>query len=218
MSHSDVRGHDHEEETEQLGLVERGRRRELDGVTERLEQARGVLGCGDALRIGLGHRGRRRGAEPDAQPARVGADLVDVRARRWRRRVRVAGHRALDRVEHGGAVAHGPREHVALHEPGPRLTDLGTERDPTTGGLEPEEAARARGDADRSSAVARVADRHHARRHRRGRSRRSNLRCRGRCSTGCASGRTRRARWSASARTPVCSSCRPARTPRRAAS
>ena len=145
---------------------------------------------------------------PTAQRAGCGADLVEERPARRRGRVRVAGHRARERVEHRRAVAHRAGDHVADHESGPRLAVVGPERDAPARGLQPEQAARAGGDADRTTAVAGVRDRHHARRHR------------GRAAAARSTGRTRevprvvrgavslRLGGRRAARAPGCSSCR----------
>ena len=55
-----VGAHQHEEEPEQLGLVERGGRRDLDVVAERLQQRACVLSRGGARGERLGHRARAR--------------------------------------------------------------------------------------------------------------------------------------------------------------
>ena len=82
------------------------------------------------------------------------------------------------------------RDHVAYHEPRPRLAVVGPERDAAARGLEPEQPARAGGDADGAAAVARVAKRHHARRHR-GAAAAARAARAWSVSTGCATGRTR---------------------------
>ena len=109
-----------------LGVEER----QLDRprpVAERLEQPRRVLppratqsGCGVELAAG------RRGADADPQAAR--------RPRRPRRGTAarasgatygIAGRGAVDRVEHGGAVAHRARQHVLVDEPGHDVAEVG---------------------------------------------------------------------------------------------
>ena len=164
---------------DELVVVEPRRRRNLDGVPERLEQLAGVLRGGDAVRV---HRGvTDRGswsADRDAQLPGVGADLVAVRPRRRRR------------VERGrrGTCPQSASSTAAVSRT-VRLTQRSTTRNceislrsgpmrrATAGGLQPDEAAARRGDADRATAVVRVRDGHHA------------ARDRGRGATGRATGR-----------------------------
>ena len=116
--------------------------------------------------VHLAHPGDGVDPDPDAQRARVGVHDARVRAVGRRGRVRIAGHLAGEHVEDRGGVAHRPGHDVAGHEPVPHLAVLGAERHAAARRLEPDEAALARRDADRSAAVARVRDRHHARRDR----------------------------------------------------
>ena len=104
----------------------------------------------------------------DAEPAGIGAHLVGEGARRRRGGVGVARHGAGDGIERGRAVAHRAGHDVTGHQPGPRLAGVRTERHAAARGLEAEQPARAGGDADRAATVARVRERHHARRDRGG--------------------------------------------------
>ena len=83
------------------GLVERGRRRVLDGVAERLEQARRVVGRGDAGGIGRRDRGRgvRCGSPMRSLPGSAPTSSAYGRAGGGAV-YGVAGHVALEHVEH----------------------------------------------------------------------------------------------------------------------
>ena len=149
-------------------VVDRVDRRELDVVTRAtFERRRRVVrprrcrpSATSASSAGRG------GAHADAQPSGFGADLLEERARGWRRGVRVAGHRAREHVEHRRAVANGARDHVANDEAAPRFAVVGSQRHTPARRLEAEQPAHAGGDADRPAAVACVRERDHSRRHR----------------------------------------------------
>ena len=162
-----ARGEHGAEVHEQREVVERRGVRGLHHVTQRAHQRGGVVGRGGARGVdGREAAGRDRRHHADAQPARFDADFVAVGAQRRWGGVRVAGFGPGEHVERGGAVADRTGEHVTDDQPGPRLAVVGAEGDATPRGLEAEEPARARRDADRTAAVAGVGERHHARRNR----------------------------------------------------
>ncbi len=147
----------------------RGRPARRGGRTPARAASTASVAASDADGIDLGEPAGRVGDErADAEPPGIGADLVGERAR-WRRGgVGVAGHGAGDGVERGRAVAHRAGHDVTCHQPGPRFAVVRTERHAAARRLEPEQPARAGGDADRAATVARVRERHHARRDRGG--------------------------------------------------
>ena len=188
--------------------VER-RLRLLDVVAERLEQLRGALDRRD-------HRTRDRSAVPtrlgherDAQPARGRADLLEVRALRRRRDVRVAGHRGLTRRRACAAVSRTVRETASsTRQARSAVSPISrARRRPRAGRLETDQAAAARRDADRAAAVVGVRD---------GTMPAATAAAEPpleppvvrSAPTGCGSGRRRAARWSAGCRARACSSCR----------
>ena len=133
----------------------------LDVVAQRFEQrADGLRRAGDFGVDRLAPRVVIKNA--DAQPPRVGAELVDVRTcRRWRDD-RVADAGAERRVEQRGRVTNGAADAVLDRQAG--LVADRTQRDATLARLEPDEPATRRRDADRTAAVTRVSERHHPRR------------------------------------------------------
>jgi hypothetical protein len=84
-------------------------------MTQLLEPRSRRQRCGDAVRVRRDLASRRCRHQADAQRAGVGADLVQIRSLGRRRRVRIAGHRAADSVEHAGAVAHRAAQNVLAH-------------------------------------------------------------------------------------------------------
>ena len=100
----------------------------LHVVAERRQQLGRGLHRGDALGVGLDRRIGRGPGEPDAQPTGVGAELVDVGPGRRRGGVGIAGHRAVDRVEHRRGVAHRAGHDEPGHVAAPGLAHLGAER------------------------------------------------------------------------------------------
>ena len=101
---------------------------ERDVVAEPLEQGGGRANRGDA--VGVEFAADRVSIEhPDAQPARVDAQLVDVWTARCRRDDAVADTRAVDRIEHPRGVAHRSADAQLRRQPG--LVALGAHRHTT---------------------------------------------------------------------------------------
>src|SRR5439155_9514271 len=98
-----------------------------------------------------------------AETSGGGADLVLERAGRRRRGVRVARHGTGDRIEDRGRVADRAREGPVDREAAHPLADVRTERNASARRLQPDEAAGAGRDADRSAAVVPVRGGHHPR-------------------------------------------------------
>jgi hypothetical protein len=149
----DARGPAHEEVGHVAGIVEVLRVGALDVMAELLEGDRRVLGCHDALRMGLELTRRRIGHQPDLQPPGVGADLFAVEARRWRGEIGVARGRALDDVEDRGGIAHGAGDRELHHEAAEDLPEVRGLGGPGPGRLEPDEPTVAGRDPDRTAPV-----------------------------------------------------------------
>ena len=100
-----------------------GRRPFLHLVPEGLEQACGVFNGRHALGVdfGLDRRGDHRVSDP--QPARLGTDLLGIRALRGGRDVGVAGSRAVHRLEDRRGVADGSRDDQLLGEAGKAVAE-----------------------------------------------------------------------------------------------
>ena len=165
-----ARGEHGREVHQQREVVERVRGRELDrrGRSDCSSSARGVVGRGGARGIDGREPGRRRRRRARRSGARPGSAPTSSR------KGRAGGAAAYGSPGTAPAMASSAaalsrterRHHVARDEPGPRLAVVGAERHATPRRLEPEQPARAGGDADGAAAVARVRERHHARRHR----------------------------------------------------
>ena len=127
--------------------------------------------------------------------------------RRRRQPVEVARLVAVHGVEQRGGVAHALRDGEADQ----RAPDRGgLERDAPARGLEPDQPAPRRGDADRAGAVVRVRERHDARRHGHRRAARRAARRAQQAPRDCASARRRAAAWWTGARTRASSRWRSA--------
>ncbi len=125
-------------------------------MAESFAQLAGCLDGGGALGVDVAvHDG---GGQADAQGAGVGADLVRIGPLRRRRDGRVARFVTGDGVEHHGGVAHRAGDDTVDGGAVPALAERRTLRDPGAAGLEPDEAAFARRDTDRSAAVVGVSD------------------------------------------------------------
>ena len=175
-------------------------------MAERFEQVRGVgrrrrrtRGATRVLTRGVGVE------EPDAERAGIDADLGRERA------VRASAPRAAPTTRGApvtsriAAVSRTVRDDdVLADEEVGDLVEVGADRDAAARRLEPDEPAARRRDADRAAAVVGVGDGDHPARHRRRRTTARTAGACGRASTGCASARRTRARWSAAARPPAC--------------
>ncbi len=152
-------------------IGERARERLDDGVAERLEQLRGALRGRDTVGVdGLTGFERVLREQPDAEFPGISGDFGAVGPARHRRAHGVADRGTLQHVENPRGVADGAR-HAQLDDE--EIVDdavVGHQRRAAARRLEPDEAATARGDADRSATVVRVPDRDHPARDRRGRS------------------------------------------------
>ena len=134
-----------------------GRRRLPHVVAEAREQLGGDRGRAHALRRD-GRVDRRSRRDRDAQRPSGFRELCRERPLGRRRPPRIARLVARDDVEEGGRVCDRTR-----HRPGGGETFERAERrvrDPTAGGLQPEESAARRRDPDRASTVRGVRDRH----------------------------------------------------------
>ena len=105
----------------------------------------------------------------DPQPPWVGTNFIDEGTGERRGDVRVAGFVSGDRIEHGSRVAHAAGDTTIDGCTGPRLTDQRRLADPTPAGLEADQPAFGRRNADRAAAVVGVADSDDARGYRGGR-------------------------------------------------
>src|SRR6266516_7788534 len=94
-----------------------------------------------------------------SQPPHARAELLGVRPLGWRRDVRVAGRRAVYRVEDRGGVADRARDDELDREAGDVVADQRPFGGPLAGRLETDEAALRSRDPDRAAAVVRVRDR-----------------------------------------------------------
>ena len=93
-------------------------------MTKRLQESGGVPGSlGDHL-VGLGLQ-ERLGQEPDAQLARVGADLLGVRARGRRGNVGIARRRTVHSLEDRRRVPDRLRDDEFDREAGHVVADQG---------------------------------------------------------------------------------------------
>ena len=113
--------------------------------------------------------------DADAQTTRVRAELVDVGTRGRGSDHGVADARAARRVEQRGRVSN--RAADAMLDRQSALVAERAERDASLARLESDEPATRCGDADRSTAVAGVGERHHPRRDRGGRAAARSARC-----------------------------------------
>ena len=104
--HAHVRAPDRAELGAERRVLEGGRPRDLDTMTERFEELADRLRGVGALRI-AGPALRMMIEEADAQVARVRAELIDVRPNGRRGDHGVADARASHRVEERRRVAHG---------------------------------------------------------------------------------------------------------------
>jgi hypothetical protein len=99
-----------------------------------------VLDGGDAVGMD-GSADAGLSSEGDAQASGSGAHLLDERSLQCRRPVGIAKVGTGGGVQKGGAVAHGAREGVVVHETVPVFAEIGAERCAGAGGLEAEQAA-----------------------------------------------------------------------------
>ena len=112
---------------------------------------------------------RGPGGEGDAQPARIGTDLVEEWASRRRRAVGIAGPGAARRVQDRGAVAHAQGDRVLGGKPAAPLAEIGRHGVAAAGRLEADESAAGGRGPDRAEAVRGVRRGQHARSDRGGR-------------------------------------------------
>ena len=134
-------------------------------VAEPFEQPRAAFDRG--TRIG---RPRCRGVareHPDPQPPRIAPELVAIRSPRRRRGSGITRGVAVHAIENVRQIPNGASNHELGDATAPRFSDIGTERDASTRGLEADDATRAGRISDRSTTVAGMSERDHARRDRR---------------------------------------------------
>jgi len=93
-----------------------------------------------AVRMHFGPRGRLR-SESDSQPSGARSNLLQERACRRRRPVRVTDVRTGGGIKKRCAVTDGARQNVIDREPTEKVSVVRTERIARPRGLEPEEAA-----------------------------------------------------------------------------
>ena len=108
----------------------------LDVVAERLQQRRRGARAGGALGVDVAAV-RVVVEQPDAQPARVGAQLVDVRTGGRRGDHGVADARSADGVEQPGGVAHGARRRTARRSGSTRRAPARARSAPATASARP---------------------------------------------------------------------------------
>src|SRR5262249_61427591 len=125
-------------------------------AAERSDPGGGVAGELEHLRIAAGGAEIRRPRDVETfHPALAG---VDVRAGLTRQRLTIAVVPAADDVEHGRRVAHAPRERTDVRDViPPREADA--DRHATVRGLDANEPAERRRNADRPAAVRSERDR-----------------------------------------------------------
>ena len=140
----------------------------FDVVSEVRGQGRGFPKDAQGLRLDRGAV-RGPGGKGDAQPARIGTDLVEVGASRRRRAVGVAGPGAARRVQEGGAVAHAQGDRVLGGEPAAPLAEIGRHGVAPAGRLEADESAAGGRGPDRAETVRGVRRGQHPRADRGGR-------------------------------------------------
>ena len=99
----------------------------------------------------------------DAEPARIGARRVRERGGRGRGVVAVARLIPGDRVEGDGGVEHGAGEDAVHGHAAAEVAEVRADRDPAEAGLQADQAAARRRDADRPAEVAGVGERDHPR-------------------------------------------------------
>ena len=112
---------------------------------------------------------RGAGGEGYAQPARIGADLVQERPSRRGRAVGITGAGAARRIEDGGAVAHAQGDGVLGGKPPAPFAEIRRHGVAPAGRLEADQSAAGGGCTDRAETVRGVRRRQHARADRRGR-------------------------------------------------
>ena len=169
--HGDLQGHDRPQRGERVPRLGGERHGRLDDVVaERREVVRRPLRRRDARRVddGVGRDERRR-QQPDAQPTRARVERREEAARRATRLDHVARPRVREDVEERSRVPDIAREDPVARETRPVRAPRTRTHEPAAR-LEPDEPARARGDADRPAAVVAVGDRDDAGRDRGGRS------------------------------------------------
>jgi len=101
-------------------------------------------------------------------PDEPDADLRKIRTSGRRRPIGIADVRAGGGIEQRSAVAHRARDRMADAHAAPAFAEVRPQRRARARGLEAEQAAAGRRNADRAAAVGRMRHRQHAGRHRRG--------------------------------------------------
>ena len=131
----------------------------LDVMAQTLQQVRGGSSRLDDDRIGV-VAGPRLGPPGDAKRTRGGGEGLGERHRRTGDALGVADGRSAEHIEECCGVANGAR-HGELHRPPEqRLLQVESPRNPTSAGLESDDAACRRGDSDRAAPVAGQRHRH----------------------------------------------------------
>ena len=150
------------------GSAASARRPLLDMMAEPGQQRRDVANRRGDLGIDGIAIGRLVG-EGDAQPAGIAADLLRERPLRRRRDIGARCLRAVDRIQHGRAVAYADAHDMAAGKAAPAFAAIGTERIARPGRLQSEHAGSRSGNADRAAAIAGMRHGKDARGDRRGR-------------------------------------------------
>ena len=119
---------------------------------ERSGEASGLVHRGRAVGMHDGPVGRGAG-DRDAKTAGIAPDLLEPGPRGRRRHIRIARRRPRGGIEQGGAVPHRSGHGMLGHEAAEHVAVVGAQRVPAPGGLEPEEAAAGRRNADGAASV-----------------------------------------------------------------